>query len=446
MGSPFKIIRFINNNYPNDSDVSSIIFESTSIDAYADNLNNYITVGSVISFAELSRNVSIQIDKSSPYIGDNWIHFNKDTILLCGSSSIIKNNIIEDNSGSGIVIYNQAPKIIKNILRRNKSINGGGIFVSNSNSCITSGSINNILIDGNIIDNNMAENGAGIALFNGPATIKYNNIINNKSHTPDKRAAIFIDGNSTYSITNNNIWDSSLYEIYLNNNVSENVDASNNYWYTNDSTIIAERIRDKNDASISGFVDFSEWLGYYEQHIKTSPRISLNGTTKKQIADFRIQKVNEYYNLNLFSVNYDPLKEPGNKIYGSITDGADWMEDTQYYICNPYLLMIITYQNYIRPFEFSSQVSEIKYFNNIIEEIYDKESARRFFLDLEYYMIYAEAYERVVELWMVNAYDAGYLYANIDIDKSANIKPYKDTSTNIINSIYSNSSFYHYGR
>lgn len=198
-----------------------------------------------------------------------------------------------------------------------------------------------------------------------------------------------------------------------------------------------------NKKTIAG-VEKKEKLNPYqgELMLKVNQDFNLDGLSIEQIARFRIEKVKEYATLNIFPLNYDPLKPPHNKIYGTITSGKNWMADAQFFMANPYLLIVLTYANYATPLGMNLRNTKIKYRNRTIEEIYDAD-ARQWFYKLYYY----EDYPGIIRVNMVNAFDAGLTYASIDKERSTNIDfNWKNSPENITASLYSQPGFYHCGR
>jgi len=177
--------------------------------------------------------------------------------------------------------------------------------------------------------------------------------------------------------------------------------------------------------------------------LEINPIVSLNGMSLQEISDFRIKEVNKYHLLNIFPPNYDPLKPPHNKIYRSINSGAEWLHPAQFYLCNPYLLIVLTCARHVTPLATFCNNIEIEYSDSSIEEIYKGDNAFQW-----YQMLYAyEDYPGIVRIWMVNAYDAGLFYARIDKKRSANIDyNWSKNPENIVNSIYSQPGIFHKGR
>lgn len=177
--------------------------------------------------------------------------------------------------------------------------------------------------------------------------------------------------------------------------------------------------------------------------IKVNPVTRLDGMTLEEIAGFRVQKVKEYEILNIFPPDYNPLQEPHSRIYGSITSGANWLYSAQFYITNPYFLIVISGGNYVNPLAEVCENVEISYSNASIEESYKAEDALKWFKRLYSY----KDCPGIIRIWMVNAYDAGFFYASVDTQKSSNIDLlWNYPPEHIINAVYSNSGCFHLGR
>lgn len=187
--------------------------------------------------------------------------------------------------------------------------------------------------------------------------------------------------------------------------------------------------------------EFKPYNGVYTFSI--NPVIILDGMSLQEIADFRIGKVNEDSILNIFPPDYNPLKPPHNKIYNSITSAAEWLHPAQFYISNPYLLIILTCANHVTPLALGFYNKGVRYSNTAIEEIYEGEEAREWFRQLYSY----EDYPGVIRVWTVNAYDACLFYANVDKNRTVNINfNWNNSPSNIMNTIYNLSEFFHLGR
>lgn len=186
--------------------------------------------------------------------------------------------------------------------------------------------------------------------------------------------------------------------------------------------------------------EFTPYSGEFELQI--NPITTLDGMSIEEIAVFRTDKVEEYSFLDIFPYSYNPLEKRHKEIYGSITSGAGWLESAQFYICNPYLLVILTCANHVTPLVRRCGNPNIKYSNGVIEETYRGENARNWFDELYSY----NDYPGIVRLWMVNAYDAYLFYANVDKERTENIDfNWSTSSGHIVNSIHRGRSLFHFG-
>ncbi len=91
-----------------------------------------------------------------------------------GSSPLIKNNIIEDNTaefGGGIAIFDSSPRIVNNTIVGNSGFLGGGIFIEESSPHI----------ENNTIKRNRAEMGSGVVVISNSSPVILNNHISDNS-------------------------------------------------------------------------------------------------------------------------------------------------------------------------------------------------------------------------------------------------------------------------
>lgn len=180
-----------------------------------------------------------------------------------------------------------------------------------------------------------------------------------------------------------------------------------------------------------------------ERQILIHPVTSLNGMTMDEITAFRILRVQEHALLNIFPPGYDPRRPPHDEIYSSITSRADWLSPAQFYINHPYLFIILSCAGTVHPVAEDCGYIELKYSKGVMEEIYRGSEAEKWFEKLTYCS--GDLLE--MHVWMVNAYDAGLFYANVDMTRSQNLDPYyNDTPVSIVNSVYSNHGIFHVGR
>ncbi|MEO0092071.1 MAG: right-handed parallel beta-helix repeat-containing protein [candidate division WOR-3 bacterium] len=169
-------------------------------------------------------------------------------------TATITNNTITNNSanwGGGIGNYDGTATITNNTITNNSANYGGGIYNNYGTATITN----------NTITNNSADWSGGIYNY-GTATITNNTITNNNANYYG--GGIYNSGIAT--ITNNTIIDSTAstiriqygsiklnynnlnnlnptgYTVY--NNTADTINARNNYWFTVDTLVIAQKIYD----------------------------------------------------------------------------------------------------------------------------------------------------------------------------------------------------------
>ncbi|MDD5131380.1 MAG: hypothetical protein PHH44_01840 [bacterium] len=180
-----------------------------------------------------------------------------------------------------------------------------------------------------------------------------------------------------------------------------------------------------------------------EMSITIQPSTSLGKFTADEFAQFRISKIKQYPQLNIFPSDYDPFAYPHKLIYKDIVFGTVWRNAAEGYISNPYLLIILSAASYTEPLEKTCQLTEVKYKNRSIEENYTGYQAAQFFQIFDP----ARDFPGAVRIWMVNAKDAGLRYATVDKAKCENIDfTWHNTPDNIANSVYSLHAYYHVGR
>ena len=186
--------------------------------------------------------------------------------------------------------------------------------------------------------------------------------------------------------------------------------------------------------------EFNPYEGEFT--VQINPISSLNKKSLKEIAAFRIEKVKEYSFLNIFPEDYNPLIKKHKEIFGRITPYADWLEPAQFYICNPYMLVVLTCAGHVTPLVINCFNSSIEYSYRTIIETHKGEDANRWFNELYSH----EKNKGLIRIWTVNASDAYLFYANVDKNQSENIDyDWHSVPQNIINSPYEGHSYFHLG-
>jgi hypothetical protein len=207
-------------------------------------------------------------------------------------------------------------------------------------------------------------------------------------------------------------------------------------------------------AELEEHLDSSGWpppfLGEYElSHDTSSARVvsteatPLDGLSMDEILSFRSERVARHAKLHLFPPAYEPLNGHARRIFASITPGAGWLGPTPYYIANPYALIVLTCAGHVTPLSLACPEVRIRYKNRRITETHVGPGVRCF-LEWVHDPSYAE-HPGTVRVQMVNAYDAGFRYAHVDREGSANIAPSADPA-NITQGVYSQPSVFHVGR
>jgi hypothetical protein len=162
---------------------------------------------------------------------------------------------------------------------------------------------------------------------------------------------------------------------------------------------------------------------------------------KEEISTFRLQRISIYRQLKIYDDNYHPFKEYHQYIYKSITPGEAWLGPTPYYIANPYQLVVLTCANHVTPLNLYCPDVEITYSNGVFEAVHRGKGALCWF-----HMVYAsDDYPGQVWPVTVNAWDAGFFYAFVDLPRSKNIKE-NDNPSHITNKPHNRQYFYHVGK
>jgi hypothetical protein len=173
--------------------------------------------------------------------------------------------------------------------------------------------------------------------------------------------------------------------------------------------------------------------------IVVNPTIPLHKQTIEAISSWRKAKVNDNRILGIFPENY----RPAASIYGQIDGKAEWVHDTQFFVQNPYLLVVISAGNKVNAFLPSCGLNSVEYSYGKITETYKGQSGQKwFFWAFDYY----GDFKGIIRLWFVNAYDAGFKYVHVDSSKSLNIDmSYPPSKGSVLKSIYSGHEFFHVG-
>ncbi|MCW4035022.1 MAG: right-handed parallel beta-helix repeat-containing protein [Candidatus Bathyarchaeota archaeon] len=204
-----------------------------------------------------------------------------DLITIDRSSPKIRNcTLVNDNYGYVISIYSESTAIISNCSITSKSggIYCGGTFVDTNVPRILHNVIENcsnagIYVDGgspiierNYITNSTFVGGILVTYPGADPSIRNNTITGNN-------VGIKLEISPTQPILYNNIYDNTEYNIYLQVGASEDINATNNWWGTINTSGISQTIYDfKNDFNL-GTVNFDPFL--LEENQQTTPDESI---------------------------------------------------------------------------------------------------------------------------------------------------------------------------
>ena len=168
---------------------------------------------------------------------------------------------------------------------------------------------------------------------------------------------------------------------------------------------------------------------------------ALDGLSFDGLSKLRLKLVDEYNVLGIYPPDYHLLEGYHSKIYGQIEEYQNWMNPAAYFFTNPYELIIATQAPFINPLNLACPDVSIVYDAGIIEESHLGINAVCWF-DTIYR---PQGEPGTVWLFMVNAWDAGFRYAHVDVGQSENVLV-SPQSNHITNSVHSRSYFYHVGQ
>ncbi len=168
---------------------------------------------------------------------------------------------------------------------------------------------------------------------------------------------------------------------------------------------------------------------------------ALNGMSHKEIAAFRMEKVELYNKLNIFPARYHPFESYHRTVFGRITPGEGWLPPASYYVANPYHLIVMVSANHVTPLNLYCTDVKIVYDDRTFKEKYSGNNAACWFE-----MVYgSKDYPGKIRPVMVNAWDAGFFFIHVDRKQSLNIKGSNDKN-HITNCATTVASIFHFGR
>jgi len=221
------------------------------------------------------------------------------------------------------------------------------------------------------------------------------------------------------------------------NNTGEN-STTPNIKYSDDKPTIKKSVNLATSIN-ENTTDSKDSIDRTKVKILVNPVTPLHKMNKDAIFALRREKIAQYKELKIYLDSY----VPDNSIYGQIDERFDWLHDTQFFVANPYLLVLTsagTKVNAILPY---CGITHVEYSKNRIDVTYSKDSASKWFYYI--YDFYPDS-RGVVRLWFVNAYDAGLKFSHVDLGQSTNIEPVSNSADNVLNGIYSGRELFHVGK
>ena len=162
-----------------------------------------------------------------------------------------------------------------------------------------------------------------------------------------------------------------------------------------------------------------------------------------EIIIFRKSRIDKYSQLKIYPADYDLSGGANSRIYGSVREEIPWTKSASFFLSNPYLLIVLTYAGYSTPVDTDMSGVVIEYGSGRILQAHKGLAAERWFNQLYKY----QDSSGIVRVNMVNAYDAGFKYAFLDLSRSANVDGARDKGRgNIADGVYGNPGFYHAGK
>ncbi|MEW6068329.1 MAG: hypothetical protein AB1610_08575 [Nitrospirota bacterium] len=173
--------------------------------------------------------------------------------------------------------------------------------------------------------------------------------------------------------------------------------------------------------------------------IPVNVMVFLDGFSKEQIFAIRKSEVEKHGEIGIFPKNY----EPSSSVFGQVQDREGWVKDVQFFINNPYLLVLNSSHPYVNVLTPYCDVPAVTYSGRKITETYRGEAAKKWF----YYIYdYYKQNNRIIRLWFANAYDAGFRFAHIDKKRSLNVDfMWKHSKDSLVSGVYSGNEFFHVG-
>ena len=168
----------------------------------------------------------------------------------------------------------------------------------------------------------------------------------------------------------------------------------------------------------------------------------LQSPTREEVLAYRRKKVVAMQCPGVYPAGY----QPADAIYTkNITDNDKWTKSSIFYLSNPQLLVIEASKGRISPFPYwaggaQDLRAELRCYDKRIEISYGAHESYHWFD----YLYYNDHRKNKLRLWLINARDAGFTHAYLDMSRSKNIAT-SAVKNNIAATVVQSKALYHYG-
>jgi hypothetical protein len=177
-----------------------------------------------------------------------------------------------------------------------------------------------------------------------------------------------------------------------------------------------------------------------EREIAVNPTTPIHGKSKETVNGLRAGLVNMHSDLGIYPKDYTLSRV----VFGQVTWGDDWVNDVQIYVNNPYLLVMTGAAGKVNPLLAFCRVESVTYKTGRIDVLYRGEQASKWF---DYIYDYYPDNDDMARLNFVNALDAGFRYAHVDIAKSLNVDTSRPVQPGaVVGRVFRIFEFFHVGR
>jgi hypothetical protein len=145
----------------------------------------------------------------------------------------------------------------------------------------------------------------------------------------------------------------------------------------------------------------------------------LDGMSRDDLLRYRASQVKLHATLHVFPADYSPLDGERRSIWMSITPRAKWLAPVPFYVANPYRLVVLTCANHTTPLPHLCRGWDLTYRAGRFEEVVGGQQACCVMKQI-YEPPYADNPGRV-RIVTVNAEDAGFPWAMVDVAASENV-------------------------